>query len=48
MREERLNLSSIHVDFMVGSDQLSVYGENGDGKWEPILENGRFAGEYRF
>lgn len=48
MRAEGLNVSSIHVDFMVGSDELSVYGENKNGEWEPILEKGRFTGEYKF
>ena len=33
MRKEKLNISAIHVDFMVGSDELSVYGDAGDGAW---------------
>ena len=46
MRKEKLNISAIHVDFMVGSDELSVYGDAGDGVWQPILEKGLWSQEY--
>lgn len=38
-----LNASAVHVDFMVGSDQLDVSGQLPDGSWEPILTGGRWA-----
>lgn len=38
-----LNASAIHVDFMVGSDELNVSGQRPDGSWEPILTGGRWA-----
>ncbi|HEX6923649.1 MAG TPA: aminopeptidase, partial [Bacillales bacterium] len=37
------NDSLTHVDFMVGSDQLDIDGETGDGKKEPVFRNGNWA-----
>ena len=46
-QEERaahgLNHSTTHVDFMVGTADLSVLGETSDGRMIPILENGNFV-----
>lgn len=38
-----LNSSGVHVDFMVGSSQLSVDGKLPDGTWQPVLKNGLWA-----
>lgn len=40
---ERLNQSRIHVDFMIGSDEVSVTGVGRDGSRTPVL----VAGEWR-
>ncbi|GAY77370.1 aminopeptidase [Sporolactobacillus inulinus] len=37
------NTSLIHVDFMIGSDQLDIDGENQEGEWEPVFRNGEWA-----
>ena len=37
------NLSSIHIDFMVGSEQLRVEGILKNGDIEPIMENGEWV-----
>ena len=43
-REARgMNTSRVHVDFMVGSDQLCIDGKRPDGSWEPIFINGHWA-----
>ena len=39
------NESPIHVDFVVGSPQLSVYGVTGDGSEEPIIADGEWGFE---
>ena len=38
-----LNDSLIHVDFMVGTEDLSITGIRADGTEEPVFENGRWA-----
>lgn len=38
-----LNQSSVHVDFVVGSPELSVYGVHEDGTEEPIIQNGEWG-----
>jgi aminopeptidase len=40
---ERLNESQIHIDFMIGSPQLTVTGLTRDGERVPILEAGRWG-----
>ena len=40
-----LNTSSVHVDFVVGSDQLDVYGVHPDGSEQPLLQVGEWAFE---
>jgi len=37
---DRINKSSIHVDFMVGSDEVSVTGRRADGSDVPVLRDG--------
>ncbi|MGA7096549.1 MAG: aminopeptidase [Acidimicrobiia bacterium] len=38
-----LNQSSVHVDFVVGSSDLSVFGVHRDGTEEPIISNGEWG-----
>jgi aminopeptidase len=38
-----LNQSSVHVDFVVGSSELSVYGIGNDGSEEPIISKGEWG-----
>jgi aminopeptidase len=38
-----INYSLIHVDFMIGSDQLNIDGITADGRREPLLRNGEWA-----
>jgi aminopeptidase len=38
-----LNQSSVHVDFVVGSKDLSVYGVHEDGIEEPIIADGEWG-----
>jgi aminopeptidase len=40
--EDRVNESTIHLDFMIGSPELDVTGLTGDGERVPILRDGRF------
>ena len=42
-REQGINDSIIHVDFMVGSDDLSIDGIRPDGSSEPVFRNGTWA-----
>jgi aminopeptidase len=39
----RANQSSIHVDFMVGSEQVAVTGVRADGSEVPLLRDGAFV-----
>ncbi|GEQ06902.1 aminopeptidase [Staphylococcus gallinarum] len=41
--ENGLNDSLIHVDFMIGSSDLTIYGITQDGKKELVFENGNWA-----
>lgn len=43
LKEAGLNRSSVHVDFMIGSDQMNVTGIKADGTEEAIMENGEFV-----
>lgn len=38
-----LNKSDVHLDFVVGSDHLNVYGVHQDGSEEPLLRDGEWA-----
>ena len=42
-QEQGVNDSIIHVDFMVGADDLSIDGVRPDGSTEPIFRNGTWA-----
>ena len=37
---ERINKSAIHIDFMIGSDDVTVYGVRKDGSEVPVLRGG--------
>lgn len=37
------NDSLVHVDFMVGSAELNIDGETGEGEWEPVFRKGKWA-----
>ena len=39
---ERCNASEIHIDFMIGSDELKVTGITADGDRVPVLVEGRW------
>lgn len=38
-----MNTSTVHVDFMVGSDRLCIDGQRPDGSWEAVFHNGHWA-----
>lgn len=42
-KNNNLNTSLIHVDFMMGSATLSIDGETADGKLEPVFRDGNWA-----
>jgi aminopeptidase len=46
LKDHHLNLSATHVDFMIGTADLSVTGILSDGTQVPIFENGTWAGEF--
>jgi aminopeptidase len=37
------NISNIHVDFMIGSDQIDIDGVQSDGTTEPVMRSGDWA-----
>ena len=37
---DRINESAIHIDFMIGSDDVSVTGRSKDGRDVPVLRDG--------
>jgi aminopeptidase len=41
--EAGLNQSSVHVDFVVGSSELHVFGVHEDGTEEPIITRGEWG-----
>jgi aminopeptidase len=43
LKEQGLNDSIVHVDFMIGSDQMNIDGIKADGSREPIFRNGNWA-----
>ena len=43
LTERGINDSLIHVDFMIGADDLTVTGIRGDGTRVPVFENGDWA-----
>lgn len=46
LKEKGMNQSDIHVDFMVGADDLTITGFTRDGKELAIFENGSFSPEF--
>ena len=40
-----VNQSAAHVDFMIGTDDLNVWGICEDGTEVPVFENGQWAWE---
>ena len=40
-----VNQSSTHVDFMIGTDDMNIYGLDANGDETPIFENGQWAWE---
>ena len=43
LRAVGCNLSLVHIDFMIGSEEISVSGVDHSGLEEPIIVNGRFV-----
>ena len=43
LRQAGLNVSSIHEDFMFGTEDLSVTGIASDGAETPVFRNGNFV-----
>ena len=43
LHEMGVNDSMIHVDFMIGTEDLSVVAHTRDGKSVPLFENGDWA-----
>lgn len=41
--ENGLNTSVTHVDFMIGSGEMDIYGINEDGSQEPVFLKGNWA-----
>lgn len=48
LKEKGMNQSQIHVDFMVGADDLKIEGVTENGQTVLIFENGGFAPEFDF
>ena len=43
LQEYGVNISQVHVDFMIGSAEMDIDGELPDGTREPIFRNGNWA-----
>ncbi|MBJ9992703.1 aminopeptidase [Paenibacillus sp. S28] len=43
LAERGLNTSVTHVDFMIGSGEMDIFGVNPDGSEEPVFKNGNWA-----
>ena len=46
IREKGINFSMSHVDFMIGSKDLSIVGTKESGEEVPLFENGNWAFEF--
>lgn len=46
LKEHHVNLSATHVDFMIGTADLSITGILADGTEIPVFQNGNWAGEF--
>lgn len=47
LKEAGLNRSTVHVDFMIGSDQMDVYGIKADGSKVQIFEKGEWTEAFK-
>lgn len=45
LREHGVNASSTHVDFMIGTDDLAIWGIRRDGEEVPVFVNGQWSWE---
>jgi len=45
--ENGINDSMVHVDFMIGSEEMNIDGVLADGKKEPVFRNGTWAGQFK-
>ena len=43
LKEQGINDSLTHVDFMIGTEDLSIKGKTVQGEWVDIFVNGDFA-----
>ncbi len=46
LKQHKMNQSEIHVDFMVGADDLNIDGYTKEGKLIPVFRNGSFTAEF--
>ena len=46
LAEHHVNLSAAHVDFMIGTADLSITGVTADGAEVPVFREGNWAGEF--
>lgn len=43
LNEAGVNDSLVHVDFMIGTSDLTIDGQTADGQWIPVFRDGNFA-----
>ena len=43
LKEAKCNVSLVHTDFMIGSEEVSVFGVRDDGTEEPVMVDGSFV-----
>ncbi len=43
LKEKGLNTSITHVDFMIGSGGMDIFGVTADGTEEPVFKQGNWA-----
>ena len=46
LRAHNVNLSATHVDFMIGTADLSITGILADGRSVPVFREGNWTGEF--
>lgn len=47
LQDAGLNISMIHIDFMIGTDDLAITGITQDGKEVPVFIDGDFAEPFK-
>ena len=47
LKEHHVNLSATHVDFMIGTADLSITGILADRTEVPVFRDGNWAGEFQ-